>query len=217
MDNVVIIRSRKRSTVGIRILPDSTVQVTIPFLYPKLFVRKILQDKKSWIEEKQQLMRTRAAQKKEKNYWYLGKQYNLVSKPGLKDMIEVGENMYIGSANEKYRRAYLTTWYKKQARKIIFNRVVLYAKKSHSEYRSINLTSAETRWGSCSSQKTLNFNWKLIMAPIEVIDYVVAHELAHLRELNHSHAFWEEVRKMYPLYREYRTWLKRYGHLLTID
>lgn len=216
MENVVIIRSRKRSTVGIRILPDATVQVTIPFLYPKIFVKKILQEKKSWIEEKQQLMRTRAIEKKDKKYWYLGKQYDLVTKTGLKDVIEVSDHMYIGSASEKYRTTYLTSWYKKQARKIIFERVVLYAKKANASYRSINLTSAETRWGSCSSQKTLNFNWKLVMAPIEVIDYVVAHELAHLQELNHSRAFWEEVRKMYPLYREYRTWLKRYGHLLTI-
>ena len=67
-----------------------------------------------------------------------------------------------------------------------------------------------------SQDKNLNFNWRLIMAPLSVIDYVVAHELAHLKEMNHSRDFWETVRKMSPLYRQYRTWLKRNGDTLVI-
>jgi len=62
-----------------------------------------------------------------------------------------------------------------------------------------------------AADKNLHFNWKLIMAPLPVIDYVVTHELAHLTELNHSRAFWERVRRMFPIYRQYRTWLKRHG------
>lgn len=217
MENVEIIRSRKRNTVSIKVISDTKIQVTIPFYYPSIFVKKIVHDKKDWIQAKQNILRSRNSSQDEKRYWYLGKQYDLVTKTGMKDVIEISDHMYIGSASEKYRSTYLTGWYKKQARKIIFARVEYLAKKSNASYRSVSLTSAETRWGSCSSQKTLNFNWKLVMAPMEVIDYVVAHELAHLRELNHSRAFWEEVRKMFPLYREYRTWLKRNGHLLRVD
>lgn len=216
MDKVTIVRSVKRKTVGISILPDGSIRVTIPFFYPKMFVRGILKEKESWIREKQQLLLSRAKPEKKQGYYYLGKLYPLAVRAGQKELVELSDKLYVGSTNEKYRETYLTGWYKQQARKVISERVVYYAKKTGCEYRSISITSAQTRWGSCSSKKTLNFNWKLVMAPLEVIDYVVVHELAHLTELNHSRAFWEEVRKMYPLFRQYRTWLNRHGHLLTI-
>jgi predicted metal-dependent hydrolase len=176
-----------------------------------------LREKEDWIRSAQQKILSRKPKKvAEGVYLYLGKEYPLQIRPGQKELIEVGDKLYIASFNEKYLKTYLTSWYKQQARKIIVQRVNHYAKIAGLSFRSIALTSAETRWGSCSSNKTLNFNWKLVMAPIEVIDYVVTHELAHLTQLNHSRSFWETVRKMYPLYREYRTWLRRNGHLLTI-
>ena len=216
MENVTIVRSRSRRSVGIQILPDGGVKVSIPFFYPKMFVNGILKEKEDWIREKQQLVLSRKPAATKEHYLYLGKEYPLELRHGQKELIEIADKIYLGSTNKKYVKTYLTSFYKQQARKLIVERVQYYAKISRAEYRSISITSAETRWGSCSSQKTLNFNWKLIMAPLEVIDYVVAHELAHLTELNHSRAFWEQVRRMYPLYREYRTWLKRNGHTLTI-
>ena len=153
-----------------------------------------------------------------KTYLYLGKKYILEVRVGQQNIIELSDKIYLGSSNLKYADTYLTSWYKQQARKIISERVYFYVTRAHLTFKSLNVGSvaATTRWGSCSSQKNLNFNWKLIMAPIEVIDYVVTHELAHLTELNHSRAFWENVRRMFPLYRGYRTWLKRNGHLLTL-
>jgi predicted metal-dependent hydrolase len=217
MDNVLIERSRKRKTVGIQVLKDATVKVSIPYFFPKFFVTKILKEKEEWIHDARQKMLARQKEQKVNGeYLYLGKSYPLQIRPAQKELIEVSDKMYTANFNEKYFQKYLTSWYKQQARKIIVERVNHYAKIAGLKFRSIAITTAETRWGSCSSNKTLNFNWKLIMAPVEVIDYVVTHELAHLTELNHSHAFWETVRKMYPLYREYRTWLRRYGHTLTV-
>lgn len=151
-------------------------------------------------------------------YLYLGKEYALAVRTGQKNIVELSDRIYLGSSNPKYASSYLTSWYKGEARRIIKERVFLYATRFDRKFSSVNVGSvaATTRWGSCSSQKNLNFNWKLVMAPIEVIDYVVAHELAHLSELNHSRSFWEAVRRMHPLYREYRTWLKRNGHLLSV-
>lgn len=217
MNNVTIIRSRKRKSVGIQVLQNATIKVTIPYFFPKFRVTKILEEKEEWIRAAQQKILARQEKKVEKgNYLYLGKSYRLEIRPGQKELIEVSDKLYIASFNNKFLQKYLTSWYKQQARKIIVERVNHYAKIAGLSFRSIALTSAETRWGSCSNNKTLNFNWKLIMAPMEVIDYVVTHELAHLTELNHSRSFWETVRKMYPLYREYRTWLKRNGHMLTV-
>jgi len=217
MDNVLVVRSRKRTSVGIQVLQDATIKVTIPYFFPKSHIPKILEEKKDWIQNAQAKMLARQKEKMPEGvYLYLGKQYRLSIRPGQKELIEVSDKLYVANYNEKFFKTYLISWYKQQARKIIVERVSLYAKKAGLHYRSVAITSAETRWGSCSSNKTLNFNWKLVMAPIEVIDYVVTHELAHLSEMNHSKSFWETVRKMYPLYREYRTWLKRNGDNLTV-
>ncbi len=153
-----------------------------------------------------------------KKYFYLGKEYELGVRIGQKEIVEVSDKIYLGIPNSKKSETYLLSWYRNQARKIITKRVYLYADhfKLHPNSVTVGNVAATTRWGSCSSQKNLNFNWKLIMAPIEAIDYVAVHELAHLTELNHSRAFWENVRKMFPIYREQRTWFKRNGHLLTM-
>lgn len=217
MENVLIVRSRKRKSVGIQVMKDATVKVTIPYFFPKFFVSKVLEEKKEWIQSARQKMLTHLEKKAPVgHYLYLGKSYPLEIRPGQKELIEISDKLYIANFNEKFFKKYLTSWYKQQARKVIVERVNHYARIAGLKFRSISITTAETRWGSCSSNKTLNFNWKLIMAPMEVIDYVITHELAHLTELNHSRAFWENVRKMYPLYREYRTWLKRYGHTLIV-
>ena len=151
-----------------------------------------------------------------KTYLYLGKSFALEIRQNKNNLVELEDKFYIASRSEKYIRTYLESWYKQQARKIIIERVYHYSNFSGLKFNSVSLSSATTRCGSCSSQKNLNFNWKLIMAPLEVIDYVVSHELAHLAELNHSRDFWEKVRKMFPIYRQYRTWLKRSGHTLKI-
>jgi predicted metal-dependent hydrolase len=216
MDNVKIIRSTKRRSVGIQIMPDASITVSIPYLFPKMLVGKILKEKEDWIRQKQQLMTANRSHNEKNEYWYLGKTYQLALGENMKELVEVSDKIYVGSSNTKYAKTYLISWYKQQARKVIIPRVQHYARISGATYRSISIQTAETRWGSCSSEKSLNFNWKLVMAPLEVIDYVVCHELAHLTELNHSAAFWETVRKMYPLYREYRTWLRRHGDALRV-
>jgi predicted metal-dependent hydrolase len=220
MNQITIVRSLNVSSLSVRIMPDGTIKVTAPHLLPKWFIHKFLKEKEAWITKHQQIVKTRLQIKKEgdnEGYLYLGKRYKLELGNNQKELIELEDNkLLLGSKNKKYAKTYLTSWYKQQARKIIVARVHSLAKISQSEFKSISITSAETRWGSCSSNKTLNFNWRLIMAPLPVIDYVVAHELAHLKEMNHSKSFWDAVRKMYPLYREYRTWLKRNGEMLRV-
>jgi predicted metal-dependent hydrolase len=218
MENVTIVRSSKRKSVGIQVLPDAHVKVSVPTFFPKFMVSQILKQKQDWIRAAQQRMLARqSAILSEGCYLYLGKKYQLELRPGQKELVFVSDNkISVATSNKKFIKSYLTSWYKQEARKIISQRVSHYAKIAGLEFKSVAITSAETRWGSCSSNKTLNFNWKLVMAPQSVIDYVVAHELAHLTELNHSRDFWETVRKMYPLYREYRTWLRRNGDRLIV-
>jgi predicted metal-dependent hydrolase len=78
----------------------------------------------------------------------------------------------------------------------------------------VKLSSAKKSWGSCSSLGNINLNWRLVKAPMQVVDYVVVHELAHLKQMNHSPKFWYEVQKIIPDYQKCRQWLRKYEFLL---
>jgi len=109
-----------------------------------------------------------------------------------------------------------TAWYRKQARNVLTERVEFFARKHGFKIGKIRVSSARTRWGSCSSKDTLSFTWRLVMAPLEVIDYVVVHELCHLKEMNHSKAFWTRVERILPDYKVHRKWLKENGVKLSL-
>ena len=99
-----------------------------------------------------------------------------------------------------------------RAKRIIPQRVRYYANIMGVEYGRITIRMQKSRWGSCSSKGNLNFNCLLMRTPEEIIDYVVVHELCHLKEMNHSPRFWEEVEKIFPDYKERRKWLKEHGN-----
>ncbi|HZZ03159.1 SprT family zinc-dependent metalloprotease [Paraburkholderia sp.] len=99
-------------------------------------------------------------------------------------------------------------WLQGEAKRLFGERLAIYAEKLGVDYRAYALSSAATRWGSCSSDGKIRLNWRLIHFPLSIIDYVVAHELAHLREMNHSPRFWQTVESIFPEFREARQTLK---------
>ena len=101
--------------------------------------------------------------------------------------------------------------YRRKARERIGQRTAYFAALMGVTYGRISIRSAKTRWGSCSSEGNLNFHWKLVLMPPEVLDYVVVHELAHRKEMNHSRKFWAEVKNVLPDYEKRRKWLKEFG------
>ncbi len=105
-------------------------------------------------------------------------------------------------------RIALESWYRAQARQYIRERAASLAGAYGFQYGRITIRGQRTRWGSCSSKGNLNFNWRLMMAPPAAIDYVIIHELCHLREPNHSPAFWALVAKYCPDYEHWKRWLK---------
>ncbi|MDO5134770.1 MAG: SprT family zinc-dependent metalloprotease [Eubacteriales bacterium] len=106
---------------------------------------------------------------------------------------------------------------KKEAGVVLRQRSAYFAKRLQVHYNRITIREQRTRWGSCSSNQNLNFNWKLILAPMEVLDYVVVHELCHLKEMNHSPAYWREVEKILPDYERQKDWLKQNGWKLMLQ
>lgn len=105
----------------------------------------------------------------------------------------------------------IMAWYKIQAHRVLKHKLDEQAKKMKVSYQNFRLKDQKTRWGSCSSQGNINLNWRIIMAPEEVIDYLIVHELAHLTHPNHSEKFWQRVRTFIPEYVRWRNWLKKHG------
>ena len=104
--------------------------------------------------------------------------------------------------------------FKKLAYDKIKTLVDKYANILGVKYSKINIRDTKTRWGSCSSSKALSFSWRLILAPIDVMEYVIVHEVCHLKEMNHSEKFWRLVFQLYPNYFDAKLWIKRNGKSL---
>lgn len=181
--NVKIIRSN-RKTLAIQINPDLSVTVRAPMYAPQSDIERILREKEGWIQKHIEKIREQEANRKE-------------------------------TQGESVEREYLTNEeIKKLADKALQHipkRVSYFAKQIGVTYGKIIIRNQKTRWGSCSSKGNLNFNCLLMLTPLEVIDYVVVHELCHRKEMNHSKAFWAEVEKVLPDYKEQVKWLKENG------
>lgn len=106
--------------------------------------------------------------------------------------------------------------YRQAAKEYIPKRVAFFANELGVTYGTVTIRDQKTRWGSCSSKGNLSFNWRLILAPPKVLDYVVVHELCHRKEMNHSSRFWTLVESIMPDYRDHRKWLKENGGKLTL-
>jgi len=149
-------------------------------------------------------------------FLYLGDSYRLVvvenqASPLLFDKAFFLSQEYLNRAGSIF-----LDWYKAQARSKITERVNLYLTQTDLKYNRLGITKARKRWGSCGRNNNLNFSWRLIMAPLRIIDYVVAHEVAHLEHKNHSRRFWNKVSALFPDYKQSRKWLRENDHLLTI-
>lgn len=135
---------------------------------------------------------------KEKQAWVLAKVEEQKEKEA--------DSMKIQPLSEAEQRLY-----RDKAREIFEQKVSYYAQMMGASYGRIAIRDQKTRWGSCSGEGNLNFNWRLIFAPAGVLDYVVVHELAHRKEMNHSPRFWRVVEDTMPEYRKYQKWLKENG------
>ncbi|MEZ7814047.1 MAG: putative metal-dependent hydrolase [Paracoccaceae bacterium] len=137
----------------------------------------------------------------------------MVSKGAARGVSIVGQKLLV-SGDEAQLPRRLAAFLRARARDRLAAACDYYAARLGKPYISLSLRDTRSRWGSCTSRGGLMFSWRLIMAPIAVLDYVVAHEVAHLAHMNHSPRFWAEVRKLCPDYQVQRDWLKVHGQSL---
>jgi predicted metal-dependent hydrolase len=214
------IRSRRR-TIAIQVRPDGQIWVRAPLRAPERLIREFVESKAGWIRRKQaEALKHAPATAKHfgvgERFLFLGREYPLVVVEKQRVALTF-EGRFILSQKALPRAAQaFEQWYKAQALKVLSERVGYYAARHGFEPGRIRISSARTRWGSCSSKGTLSFTWRLVMAPLEVIDYVVLHELVHLKVKNHSKTFWGSVAALMPEYKRHVAWLKKNGTLLTL-
>ncbi|MGI6686309.1 MAG: M48 family metallopeptidase [Bacillota bacterium] len=223
----IIRRSFKAKNVRFLVREEHGLEVVVPEGYPLKNIEVLLVQKEKWIINKLKLMEENTAQKKAaqddtlSNIRYLGKAYPVVvildsASPIRVEFSEEKALLTLPQNREELLRQVIDAWYRWAAKSLFTERASFWAEKMHVSYQTIYIRNQKTRWGSCSSKKNLSFNMRIIMAPLEVVDYIIIHELAHLKEMNHSKKFWQMVEEFCPDFKSHQAWLKKFGPGLTI-
>jgi predicted metal-dependent hydrolase len=217
-----IIRSRRR-TFSLEIRPDGRLVVRAPYVATDAQIQKLVDQKADWIKKNRAKVKRRFSEVKPKTFspgelfWYLGEQYPLKLTYRQRPPLDLDGAFLLSMSAQTNAKETFIAWYRRETRRITRDLIDKYIAQYRFKVNAVHITSARTRWGSCTGQKNLNFTYRLSMAPMNVIEYVVVHELAHLKVRNHGHDFWRHVANLKPNYQKDRAWLKEYGALLTLE
>ncbi len=220
--NYQIMRSKRRS-IGLQITKQAELVVRAPFFVSERMIEQVIREKSKWIERTQARIRASAAFASPKKFEegerfsFLGETYSLKFVDGAKERLELNETFDLAREFIKWAPDIFETWYRKRAIHYLEPLVQEHAARLDVRYKKIKINGSQGRWGSCSADGNLNFTWRLMMAPRDVIRYVAAHEVAHLKEQNHSARFWKVVAFLDPDYRKQEIWLKKHGNQLSLD
>lgn len=210
-----IVRS-KRKTIALIVRADGSLLVRAPLRASDQSIREFVAGNVQWIQKKQAQIRTAAPQLPKgyvpgEQFNFLGNSYPLEIVEDQKKPLLLDGTFKLATSAQANAASVFEHWYRDRARRILPERVQYYASRHGFQYKKIGITGARTRWGSCSATGSLNFSWRLILAPVEAVDYVVVHELVHTKIHNHSRKFWKHVEQVMPDYKERRKWLRQNG------
>lgn len=224
-------RAYKRS-ISVTLRVNGSIRVSAPKLVSRQQIEAFLLANSVWIETNLAKYQTVRAAYPQKSFVegemlpLLGREVRITYREGhrAKPHISVcGERLVVEIPSSRWSgfdpgvphpeiRPIVIEFYRHAGRKLLTSRVAYFAARLELFPSALTFRSQKTRWGSCSSKGAISLNWRLVIAPQEVIDYVVVHELAHLRYYNHSRAFWGLVGKEISLYRELRDWLREHQY-----
>jgi hypothetical protein len=222
-----VIRS-ERATADIVVERDGTVVVRAPESVDDESVREIVRSKLYWIyktlAEWKELNQSRVVReyRNGESFLYLGRSYRLALVDDQdEDVLLKGgrfclRRQLLAADDLSSVRAAFRSYYSERGSHRINDRVRYFAPKVGITPGTVSIRELGHRWGACSSAGDLSFHWKCMMAPATIVDYIVVHELAHARERDHTDAFWNEVDKVLPDYRDRRGWLRQHGASLDV-
>lgn len=216
------IRSPKRKKLTITVERDRTISVRAPEETSDEEVQKIVDRKRQWILEKlrhpQKYQNRPHPPGKEvvngESALFLGREYRIELVETVSGEVEFNNQFLVPAAQQLKRRQVLRDWYVVKAKEVIVPRAELHARELGVQFTRSKIVDNRYRWGSCTAIDTLSFNWRLIKAPMFVIDYVVVHEVAHLLEPNHNSRFWGIVKSRIPSMGIAKSWLRDHGQVL---
>jgi hypothetical protein len=210
-------RSTRARRVRVSVDPQAGVEVVLPQRAPARAAAEAVVELRPWIDrrlaEVADLHEHIAA--RGDTVPYLGAALDLVPEDGRLRVHRRGDALHV-PADLETRRLALERWYRRAAREEIAPRAAHAAAAVGHRVAALTIRGQRTRWGSCSSTGALSFNWRLLLAPQEVLDYVVWHEACHLAVMDHSPRFWALLERHLPGYREPRRWLRRHGATLVL-
>ena len=193
---------------------DLRVRVTLPLDFSQEEIVDLIERKEQWIQKQLAFFRDRRDARIKLSHdeiLYLGEIYTFQRLPGLRSRVAIkDEGKIIYSGRNLLADGALGAWYRQEAKRVIMERLEHFAKTYKFTYNKVFIRNQKTLWGSCSSKRNLSFNWRLIQTPLDIIDYIVVHELVHTKILQHTKAYWERVASLYPQYRQARVWLKNF-------
>jgi predicted metal-dependent hydrolase len=221
---VKIVRTERKKTIAFKV-SDGSASVVVPKNLSYQDVVSLVKKKQRWIKEKLNIQQS-LPELKIRNFIpgeyfdFLGQSCPLniekASQPHLIFQDEIF-TAYVRNPevdNARVIKSLFKKWYQGQAEKILLDKTELYAKIIGVNPGRISFKSFKSRWGSCSINGDLQYNWRIVMAPEEIINYLVVHELCHILHHNHSSVYWRTVARFYPEYKQSRAWLKINGRLL---
>ena len=220
-----IIRTDRAKSASIDV-EDNLVKVTVPKNLSDERIEELIKGRILWIKQKLALQAS-AIVSKPKEYVdgeafaYLGRNYRLKCANGTEESVKLRSG-YLnvttknGKRNSEYIKAAIEQWYRTKALSRLIDKTKRYSAILKVEPTSINLKDYKAMWGSCSPKGVVSYNWRIILAPHKIVDYIVVHELCHLIEPNHSSKYWKQVRSVIPDYENSKEWLKNNGSSLLI-
>jgi len=220
---ILITRTKRKKTISI-LIKDGNVEVKAPFNLMQKEIDSFILKKEKWIKNK--ILFQKSIKKLPKKKFINGEVFKLLGKDLiLKININNTKKTYIkndyicldlknNTKNNKEKiKKELELFFRSFSERILKEKTLIESKKMNLKVKEIKVRSYKNRWGSCSSNGNISYNWKLIMAPERIINYVIIHELCHLIHFNHSRDYWREVRKKLPNYKENKEWLKSNQYL----
>lgn len=213
-----IIRSRRRS-ISAEISHAAELVIRAPKWVSDKFIQDFIRERRSWILKHLEIARAKKAGVPEyefsegEEFLYLGNTFPLRIGNYPARRLDFSDGCFCLSSHFRTQaRKEFLIWYRAEAARVIRERADYYAPLCGVRYAGMRINQARRQWGSCTAGNRLSFTWRLIMAPLFVVDAVVVHELVHIREKNHSAEFWKQVKMFYPRYDEASAWLDQHSH-----
>jgi predicted metal-dependent hydrolase len=208
-------RSPRARRVRVSVENDGEVHVTLPRQAPAKAADEAVRELAPWIERRRRALARAAAEvaRTPGTVPYLGGELTLVAERGRTRVHRRGDTLLVP---ERDRGEALERWYRRAARAEIGLRLDEAVERAGTQYTKLTIRGQRTRWASCSAKGAMSFNWRLLLAPVAVLDYVIEHEVCHLEVMDHSPRFWRLLESRAPDWRTHSRWLRRYGSTLVL-